>query len=84
MSSLVLKVNHVSSVEKIWRSLRVITNIHINSDPCIHEEVREKLLVPSGLKDKFIFHVIHCADIISNDTRKCSVSSKKKNFYLLC
>ena len=48
MSLLVLKVNHVSSVEQIWRSLRAITNIHINTDPCIHEEVREKLSVPGS------------------------------------
>ena len=74
MSLLVLKANHVSSVEKIWRSLRAITDIYINSDPCIHEEVREKLSVPSGIKDKFIFHVIHCADKISNDACKSSVS----------
>lgn len=42
-----------------------------NSDPCIRKEVRAKLFVLSRLKEgKFLFHVKHWADIISNEPCK--------------
>jgi len=43
-----------------------------NSDPCIHKEVKENLSVQSGLKwSKFLFHLMHWADKISNGAYKC-------------
>ena len=48
-----------------------------NSYPCIHKEVGAKLSEWSGLKwGKYLFHILHWADIISNDSQKCSTILK--------